>query len=34
MEAAGFVKNPMEWWHWELPDAIHHPVLDEPLTPP
>jgi D-alanyl-D-alanine dipeptidase len=34
MEAAGFVKNPMEWWHWELPDAIHHPVLDEPLTAP
>jgi D-alanyl-D-alanine dipeptidase len=31
MEAAGFEKNPMEWWHWDLPDAPSHPILDEPL---
>ena len=34
MEEAGFVKNPMEWWHWDLPDAITHPILDEPLEAP
>jgi zinc D-Ala-D-Ala dipeptidase len=32
MVDAGFVKNPMEWWHWETPDALEHPILDEPLT--
>ena len=34
MEAAGFVKNPMEWWHWDLPDARKRPILDEPLVAP
>ncbi len=32
MEAAGFQKNPMEWWHYELPDAARLPVLDKPVT--
>lgn len=31
MEAAGFKRNPMEWWHYELPDAIALPVRDEPF---
>jgi D-alanyl-D-alanine dipeptidase len=31
MEDAGFAKNQMEWWHWDLPDAKKHPILDEPL---
>ncbi len=34
MEAAGFVKNAMEWWHWDLPDAKSRPILDEPLVAP
>ena len=34
MESAGFVKNPMEWWHWDLPDAKSRPILDEPLVLP
>jgi D-alanyl-D-alanine dipeptidase len=34
MEAAGFVKNAMEWWHWDLPDATKRPILDEPLVEP
>lgn len=34
MEAAGFVKNSMEWWHWDLPDAKSRPILDEPLVAP
>jgi D-alanyl-D-alanine dipeptidase len=29
MEAAGFVKNPMEWWHYDLPGAMQLPVLDQ-----
>jgi zinc D-Ala-D-Ala dipeptidase len=33
MEAAGFKKNPVEWWHYDLPDARSHPILDEPLVP-
>jgi len=33
MEAAGFLRNPMEWWHFDIPEAIHHPVLDAPLAP-
>ena len=32
MEAAGFQKNAMEWWHYELPDASKFPVLDRPVT--
>lgn len=34
MEQAGFVKNAMEWWHWDLPDAKRRPILDEPLVAP
>jgi D-alanyl-D-alanine dipeptidase len=32
MEAAGFKRNPMEWWHFDLPNAIDYAILDEPLT--
>jgi D-alanyl-D-alanine dipeptidase len=32
METAGFKRNPMEWWHFDLPNAIDYPILDEPLT--
>jgi zinc D-Ala-D-Ala dipeptidase len=32
MEAAGFTKNPMEWWHYDLPDAASFPLRDEPMT--
>ena len=28
MEDAGFKHDFMEWWHYELPDALRHPVLD------
>jgi zinc D-Ala-D-Ala dipeptidase len=28
MESAGFQKNPMEWWHYDLPGAGRLPVLD------
>lgn len=28
MEGAGFRRNRMEWWHYDLPDARKHPVLD------
>jgi D-alanyl-D-alanine dipeptidase len=31
MEAAGFKINPMEWWHYDLPNANHFPVLDQEL---
>ncbi len=31
MESAGFKRNPMEWWHYELPGAIKLPVRDEPF---
>lgn len=34
MEAAGFKKNPMEWWHYDLPDASKYPLRDEPFNPP
>jgi D-alanyl-D-alanine dipeptidase len=34
MEAAGFRKNRMEWWHYALPGAAQYPVLDEPLVAP
>jgi D-alanyl-D-alanine dipeptidase len=33
MEAAGFKRNPMEWWHYDLPDAAKYPLRDEPFTP-
>ncbi len=32
MEAAGFKKNRMEWWHYDLPDAAKYPLRDEPFT--
>ncbi|GMU61448.1 MAG: D-alanyl-D-alanine dipeptidase [Myxococcaceae bacterium] len=32
MEAAGFKKNPMEWWHYDLPGAAKYPLRDEPFT--
>ena len=31
MEAAGFKKNRMEWWHYEAPEAHGAPLLDVPL---
>ncbi len=31
MEAAGFKKNRMEWWHYDLPDAAKSPLRDEPF---
>ncbi len=31
MEAAGFRKNRMEWWHYEAPEAHGAPALDVPL---
>jgi D-alanyl-D-alanine dipeptidase len=32
MEGAGFRRNRMEWWHYDLPHAGRHPVLDAPLV--
>lgn len=32
MEAAGFKRNPKEWWHYELPGAVKYPLRDEPFT--
>jgi D-alanyl-D-alanine dipeptidase len=34
MEGAGFKRNPMEWWHYDLPNAKKFPVLDVPFTAP
>lgn len=31
MEGAGFKRNPMEWWHYELPGAISLPVRNDPF---
>ncbi len=31
MESAGFKRNPMEWWHYELPGAIKLPVRNDPF---
>ena len=31
MLAAGFKPNPMEWWHYDLPDAKTREVLDVPF---
>jgi zinc D-Ala-D-Ala dipeptidase len=31
MEAEGFRKNRMEWWHYEAPEAHGAPLLDVPL---
>lgn len=32
MEAAGFITTPMEWWHYDLPEAPRFPVRDEPVN--
>jgi D-alanyl-D-alanine dipeptidase len=32
MEAAGFNRNPMEWWHYDLPESISYPARDDPFT--
>ncbi len=32
MESVGFKKNPMEWWHYDLPDASKYPLRDEPFS--
>jgi zinc D-Ala-D-Ala dipeptidase len=32
MEGAGFKRNRMEWWHYDLPGAKKLPVLDVPFT--
>lgn len=34
MEGVGFKKNPMEWWHYDLPDASKYPLRDEPFSKP
>jgi zinc D-Ala-D-Ala dipeptidase len=34
MEGAGFKRNSMEWWHYDLPGATKLPVLDVPFSPP
>lgn len=34
MERVGFLKNPMEWWHYDLPDAVSYPLRDEPMVRP
>jgi D-alanyl-D-alanine dipeptidase len=34
MEGAGFKRNKMEWWHYDLPGAKKMPVLDVPFTRP
>ncbi len=33
MTGAGFTTNPMEWWHYDLPDARRYPLRDEPFSP-
>lgn len=32
MEAAGFTRIRMEWWHYNLPHATRYPILDAPLN--
>ncbi len=34
MEGAGFKRNKMEWWHYDLPGATKLPVQDVPFTKP
>ncbi|ADO74905.1 D-alanyl-D-alanine dipeptidase [Stigmatella aurantiaca] len=34
MEGAGFLRNKMEWWHYDLPGTKKMPVLDVPFTKP
>jgi D-alanyl-D-alanine dipeptidase len=31
MEAVGFTRNPMEWWHYDLPGAASLPLRDDPF---
>jgi D-alanyl-D-alanine dipeptidase len=31
MEAAGFRKNRLEWWHYQLPDQERFSLIDEPV---
>jgi D-alanyl-D-alanine dipeptidase len=31
MTGAGFLVNPMEWWHFDAPDSAALPLLDLPL---
>lgn len=33
MERAGFIKNAMEWWHYELPKAFTCSLRDEAIGP-
>ncbi len=33
MEHAGFVKNAMEWWHYEVPNPLTYPLRDEAIGP-
>ena len=32
MEEAGFRRNRMEWWHYDLPKAGKYPILEAPLA--
>lgn len=32
MTGAGFTINPMEWWHYDLPNAKRFPLRDEPFV--
>lgn len=32
MEAQGFKRNAMEWWHYDLPNAGRFPLRDEPFV--
>jgi zinc D-Ala-D-Ala dipeptidase len=32
MEGAGFRRNAMEWWHYDLQGALKYPVLEAPLV--
>lgn len=32
MALAGWVHNPMEWWHYNLPDPEAFPIVDDPQT--
>jgi D-alanyl-D-alanine dipeptidase len=32
MEGVGLERNPMEWWHYQLVDAIKLPLRDEPFA--
>jgi D-alanyl-D-alanine dipeptidase len=34
MKAQGFAVNPVEWWHYDAPEAATAPLLDVPLDGP